>query len=135
MVEVDYPHCILNQDKIRLYSHSSKSLVRPKYLGEQRVVKVMKSILKELNLMQLHVLFRVTKLLYFHAPCSTSVLKMTCFVSPTSLFHVTEVSTLSRPRVFRSRIRVRKLCNNNVSVVSCVDCLTEREDYNSPEDS
>ena len=42
MVEVDYPHCILDQDKIRLYSHSSKSLVRPKYLGEQRVVKVNK---------------------------------------------------------------------------------------------
>ena len=42
VVEVDYPHCILDQDKIRLYSHSSKSLVRPKYLGEQRVVKVNK---------------------------------------------------------------------------------------------
>ena len=40
IVETDYPGCILDRDKVRLYSQSANSLARPQYLGEQRVIQV-----------------------------------------------------------------------------------------------
>ena len=39
-METDYPGCILDRDKVRLYRQSANSLARPQYLGEQRVVQV-----------------------------------------------------------------------------------------------
>ena len=40
IVETDYPGCILERDKIRLYKQSSTAMTRPKYVGEQRVIRV-----------------------------------------------------------------------------------------------
>ena len=40
IVETDYPGCILDRDKVRLYSQSANSLARPQYIGEQRVIQV-----------------------------------------------------------------------------------------------
>ena len=40
IVETDYPGCILDRDKVRLYSQSANSLTRPQYLGDQRVIQV-----------------------------------------------------------------------------------------------
>ena len=45
IVETDYPGCILDRDKVRLYSQSANSLARPQYLGEQRVIQVRNRIM------------------------------------------------------------------------------------------
>ena len=45
IVETDYPGCILDRDKIRLYKQSSTSMTRPKYVGEQRVIRVRKHLI------------------------------------------------------------------------------------------
>ena len=39
-METDYPGCILDRDKVRLYKQSAHSLARQQYLGEQRVIQV-----------------------------------------------------------------------------------------------
>ena len=40
MVETNYPACILDSDKIRLYRQPSRPSARAQYIGEQRVIKV-----------------------------------------------------------------------------------------------
>ena len=43
MLETSYPACILDSDKIRLYRQANRVTSRAKYIGEQRVIKVMRS--------------------------------------------------------------------------------------------
>ena len=93
IVETDYPSCVLDRDKIRLYRQSTTSMTRPIYVGEQRVIRVGHHIcrilrvkLEKLNKVSVSIVMfcRVTKLLCSPAPCSTSVPSMTSSASTTS---------------------------------------------------
>merc|ERR1719282_428015 len=44
IVETDYPSCVLDRDKIRLYRQSTTSMTRPIYVGEQRVIRGDKAV-------------------------------------------------------------------------------------------
>ena len=68
IVETDYPGCILDRDKIRLYKQSSTSMTRPKYVGEQRVIRVRKHLRKHFVCVNNTLLYQGDKAVVF--PCS-----------------------------------------------------------------
>ena len=41
VLEISYPSCVLQSDKVRLYRQVGRITNRATYIGEQRVIKVM----------------------------------------------------------------------------------------------